>query len=166
MFALSLTTIVATIALLVFCIEPLVRLYRRYRGTRLVNCPETKAPAAVEVDAIHFAFSDDYYKKLRMKDCSRWPERESCGQECLQQIEAAPEECLVRAIVTKWHDDKNCALCGKAIGKIDWRKHKPGVLGPDHKSALWSEFRPEMLPEVLATHQPICSDCNIGRQDL
>jgi hypothetical protein len=162
-FALSLATIVAAIAALFFAIEPLVRLYRRYRGPRLVNCPETKAPAAVEVDALHFAFSDDYEKKLHMKQCSHWPEREGCGQECLRQIEAAPEDCSVRTIVTKWYVDKHCALCGKSIGQIDWREHEPGVLGPDHKTALWSEFRPELLPEVMATHQPVCWDCHVNR---
>jgi hypothetical protein len=163
MLVLSLATIVAAIAALIFAITPVVRWYVRYRGTRLVTCPETKAPAAVEVDALHFAFSDDIAKKLRLKECSRWPERENCGQECLRQIEAAPEDCTVRTIVTKWYDDKNCALCGKAIGKIDWREHKPGVLGPERKTALWSDFRPEMLPEVMATHQPICWDCHSGR---
>ena len=163
MFALSLATVVAAIAALIFAIAPVVRLYRRYRGTRLVTCPETKASAAVEVDAAHFAFSDDYRKKLQMKECSLWPERESCGQECLRQIEAAPEDCSVRTIVTKWYDDKNCALCGKAIGKIDWREHMPGVLGPDRKMSPWSEFRPELLPEVMATHLPICRDCHAGR---
>jgi len=163
MLVLSLATIVATIAALIFALTPVVRWYVRYRGTRLVTCPETKAPAAVEVDALHFAFSDDIAKKLRLKECSRWPERENCGQECLRQIEAAPEDCTVRTIVTKWYDDKNCALCGKAIGKIDWLEHKPGVLGPDRKTALWSDFRPEMLPEVMATHQPICWDCHSGR---
>ncbi len=160
---LSLATIVAAIAAFIFAITPVVRWYVRYRGTRLITCPETKAPAAVEVDAFHFAFSDEIAKKLHLKKCSSWPERENCGQGCLQQIEAAPEDCTVRAIVTKWYDDKNCALCGKAIGKIDWLKHKPGVLRPDRKTALWSEFRPEMLPEVMATHQPICWDCHIGR---
>jgi len=57
----------------------------------------------------------------------------------------------------------NCALCGKAIDKIDWRDHKPGVLGPDRKTALWSDFRPELLPQIMATHQTICWDCHSGR---
>lgn len=163
MLVLSLATAVVAIGALIFLVSPVVRWYLRHRGTRIVTCPETKTPAAVEVDAFHYAFSDDYAKKLHLKECSRWPERENCGEECLRQIEAAPEDCTIRAVVTKWYGDKNCALCGRAIGKIDWPKHKPGVLGPDRKTALWSEFRPEMLPEVMATYQPVCWDCSIGR---
>ena len=34
----------------------LIPILRVYRGTRLVACPETKRPAAVELDAIHAAF--------------------------------------------------------------------------------------------------------------
>ena len=26
----------------------------------------------------------------------------------------------------------------------------------------WSDFRPEALPEVLATHWPVCWDCHIA----
>jgi len=163
MLVLSLATVVAAIVALFFAIEPVVRLYRRYRGTRVVTCPETKAPAAVEPDAAHFAFSDDHQKTLHVRSCSHWPERAGCGQECLLEIEAAPEDCTVRTIVTKWYDDKSCALCGRAIGRIDWHKHEPGVLRPDRKTALWSEFRPELLPEVMATHQPVCWNCHAGR---
>jgi hypothetical protein len=116
----------------------------------------------VEADSLQAAFSDSSAKKLRLKECSRWPERADCGQECLAELEAAPEECLVRTIVAKWYEGKKCALCGKAIGKIDWLEHKPGVLGPDRKTALWPHFRAETLPDVLSTHQPVCWDCHIA----
>ena len=163
LLVLSLATIVAAIVALFFAIAPVMRIYRRYRETRIVTCPETNAPAAVEVNAAHYAFSDEYAKELHMKECSRWPGRENCGEECLRQIEAAPDDCTIRSSVTRWYDDKKCALCGKAIGKIDWPVRKPGVLGPDRKKATWAEFRPEMLPEIMATHQPVCWNCTTGR---
>lgn len=162
MSALALVSIVIAVAALALVVTPIVRGYMRYRGTRLVTCPETKASAAVEVDAFQVAMSEGGTHKLHLKECSRWPERENCGQDCLSQIEASPEDCLIRNIVTKWYEGKSCAICGKAIAGIDWREHKPGVLGPDRKTALWSEFRPEELPAVMASRLPVCWDCHIA----
>ena len=162
MSALALVSVIIAVAALVLVITPIVRCYVRYRGTRLVTCPETKSPAAVEVDAFQVAMSEGGTHKLRLKECSRWPEREDCGQNCLSQIEASPEDCLVRNIITKWYEGKNCAICGNPIGRIDWLEHKPGVLGPDRKTTLWSEFRPEELPGVMATQQPVCWNCHIS----
>jgi hypothetical protein len=61
--------------------------YRRYRGARVVTCPETKKTVAVEVKAGKAALSgvfDD--PQLRLSSCSRWPERQNCRQECVAQI--------------------------------------------------------------------------------
>jgi len=162
MSAFAMLSIIIAVAALAMVITPLVRGYLRYRGTRLVTCPETKKTVAVEVDALQVAMSEGVGHKLRLKECSRWPERENCGQDCLSQIEASPEDCLVRSIITKWYEGKNCAICGKAIGAIDWLEHKPGVLGSDRKTKLWSEFRPEDLPEVMTSRLPVCWDCHIA----
>jgi len=44
--------------------------YRRYRGRRVAACPETSAPAAVEVDAIHAALTAVLGPPhLRLKSC-------------------------------------------------------------------------------------------------
>jgi hypothetical protein len=109
MSALATVSIFVAVAALALVITPIVRWYVRYRGARLVTCPETKAPAAVEVDAFQVALSEGGAHKLCLKECSRWPERENCGQDCLSQIEASPEDCLVRSIVTKKRN-----LCGSA----------------------------------------------------
>ena len=76
------------------------RRYFAIRGRRLVECPETKAPAAVNVNAARAAVAG----QLTLSECSRWPERQSCGRECLAQIERAPQDCLVRTVVTKWYE--------------------------------------------------------------
>jgi len=54
------------------------------RGSRIVTCPETKKPAAVEV-AVGAMSSGGYrvLDRLRLDNCSRWPLRQDCGQECL-----------------------------------------------------------------------------------
>ena len=103
--------------------------YRAYRGKRLITCPETQRPAAVDVDAVHAAATAiGGGADLRLKDCSRWPERAGCGQDCLSQIESEPGACRVRNVVAEWYRGKTCALCGKAIPEVKWSEHRPGLL--------------------------------------
>ena len=62
--------------------------WREYRGKKTVTCPETGESATVEVDAARVAASAwAGPPDLRLKDCSRWPERAACGQDCLIQVE-------------------------------------------------------------------------------
>jgi len=154
--------------LFVFSLIPLVwffgRSYRKYRGTRVITCPETGCPEAVEVDARHAAATSAAGEtELRLTSCSRWPERQGCGQECLAQIEAAPAECLVRNMLVDWYRDSKCAFCQREIPEINWSDHKPALLTPDRLTIEWQEVRPEDLPRVLATHQQVCWDCHIAQ---
>jgi len=60
------------------------QIYNTYRASRAVNCPETHAPASVRFNAWRAAWSGLSGKpKLRLADCSRWPTRADCGQECI-----------------------------------------------------------------------------------
>jgi len=162
-------TIVIVIAILalalglfVFRAIPGVRAYFSYRGKRVITCPETHAAAAVDVaagEAAVGAFLSE--PTLRLKDCSRWPERQDCGQECLSQIEVDPENCLVWNIVSKWYTGKTCAFCHKPIGPLRQLDHAPALLGPDAKTIEWRGIRPEQLPQVFSTHQPVCWNCHV-----
>lgn len=135
----------------------------RYRGVRIITCPDTSAPAAVRVDARHAAITAGLSTlDLRLRDCSRWPERRGCGQECLAQIEAAPEECLVRSLLARWYAGKRCVMCRRRISEIPHFGHRPALLGPDGITREWREIAPERLPEALATHLAICWDCHIS----
>ena len=160
--------LVAALVLIVFAslipkAARIIRSYLRFRGKRLVTCPETQRPAAVEVDAAHAALSASTgLEHLELQRCSRWPERGGCGQECLQQIELAPEGCLVRTIVTQWYAGKACALCGQMIQAVDWMGHKPALLDRDRKTVYWDAIPAEKLPDVFATHAPVCWDCHIA----
>ncbi len=70
-----------------------IRVYLRYRGTRLVVCPETQRPAVVGVAARSMALQAIVGEPcLRLSECSRWPMRQDCGQDCLRQIEPGPSE--------------------------------------------------------------------------
>ncbi len=141
----------------VFC-----RTWLKIRGARVITCPETNAPAAVELDALRAGLLRFTRPRLRLKECSRWPERQNCGQECLREIAVAPDDCLVRNILAHWYRDKKCAVCGTPFGEIDWLTHKPALWSPDRKTLEWDELAPEAIPEVLATHLPVCWNCHIA----
>ena len=140
-----------------------LRAWLQMRGTRLVTCPETRVPAAVEVDVAHLALTSAAgLRELRLRDCSRWPEKEHCGQMCLAQIEDAPQGCLVRDLLRGWYEDKSCALCGRAIAPVHWHDHKPALKAPDDRIWEWSEIPPEDLPALLARARAVCWSCMIA----
>ncbi len=162
---LTFVVLALALGLIVFRAIPAVRTYFGYRGKRLITCPETHKAAAVNVaagEAAMGAFLSE--PTLHLKQCSRWPERQNCGQECLQQIEADPENCLVWNIVSQWYEGKPCAICHKTLGKLHHVDHAPGLLSPDHKTVEWKELRPEQLPEIFSTHRPVCWNCHIAEK--
>lgn len=67
-------------------------IYKRYSGGRPVRCPEDRQPAVVVIDVRHAAATAmDGSPDLRLSECTRWPERSKCKQECLAQaIQAEP----------------------------------------------------------------------------
>ena len=139
-----------------------LRAYLKMRGKRLVVCPETRKYVAVELNAPRAAekafFGSPYF---RLSDCTRWPERQDCGQECLRQIELAPEECLVKTFVSRWYEGKKCVYCGKPIPAVDWVGHKPALMNEEKKTVYWDSVPPESLPEVFSKCLPVCWDCHI-----
>ena len=83
--------IAAVVFVIVVGLRRALRTYLKFRGKRLVSCPETHKPAAVRVGAGKVALKAFVgNEQLRLRECSRWPEREACGQECLAQIQEAP----------------------------------------------------------------------------
>ena len=155
--------VVVGFAAVYFIVPPVVGTYLKYRGKRIVTCPETKESVAIDVDATHATFTAALGKpELRLKDCTRWPEREDCGQECLLQVEAWPDECLVATIVKEWYAGKKCVFCGIEFAEDHWFEHKPALLGIDGRTIEWPDVLPELLPEVLANHKPVCWNCHVA----
>ena len=76
-------------ALLAVMAYPLLRTYVRYRGTRIVRCPQSGAAAEIDLDAVYAAVSraSSGYPMLRVAHCSRWPRHHDCDQECVGQID-------------------------------------------------------------------------------
>jgi len=166
--------IIATVALCILYLLIIAgRAYYRISGPMVVTCPETHQPAAVAVDAPHAALTAVIdATELQLKRCSRWPERQGCGQECLRQIEVAPEDCMVRTILSKWYEGKSCVLCGTPIGPIHSWDHKPGLIGPLSTSdtsaaATVSECTAvpaEHLQEALDACKPVCWSCEVTEE--
>lgn len=137
--------------------------YLQMRGTRVVACPENEQPAAVTVDARRAALTAAAgHEHLRLDSCSRWPEKAGCGQECLRQIEAQPTDCLVRTQVGRWYADKSCAICGKALGQVEWAAHAPALRAPDGRTLEWRDVKPETMFQVMASHAAVCWDCHVA----
>lgn len=146
---------------LVFLIQAVVRTYARYRGKRVVTCPETEQYAAVEVDAIHAAITSiTGVPQLRLTNCSRWPERQGCPEECTWQIDLSPIGCRLRDLVKYWYMRHRCAFCGRAFGPIHWFEHQPGLLRPDGTIVELSSIRTETVPDALLTCKAVCRDCS------
>ena len=159
---LYLVALILAFVVLYYTVPSMVGAYIRFRGTRVVTCPETRKTVAVEVDAGHAALTATFtHRDLRLQSCTRWPERRDCGQDCLLQVELSPEDCLVRTILTSWYHGKHCVSCGTQFGAIRWSDHKPGLLSPEGQTVDWGEIPPEKVPEMLATHFPVCWDCLI-----
>ncbi len=140
-----------------------LRAYLNLSGIRLVTCPETKTFSAVQLDAkraVLGAFIGT--RNLRLKDCRRWRERGPCGQACLREIEAAPDGCLVRSLLERWYEKKSCILCAKPFGEIHWLDHKPALMSPERVTLEWNAIPVEKVPEVLASHRPVCWNCHIA----
>src|SRR5690349_6733982 len=81
-----------------------LRSYLKHRGTRLVTCPETNKCEAVRLDALQAGATTLIgLAQLNLESCTRWPERQNCNQECLQQVELSPHECRLPAMLASWY---------------------------------------------------------------
>jgi hypothetical protein len=139
------------------------RVYRRFRGDKLISCPETHQPAAVRVAAGKAAMGAAVgVPELRISACSRWPERQGCPQECLAQIAEAPKACLVATIINQWYQGQECAYCHKPFGQIHWHDHPPGLRSKEGKTVQWNDIPEEKLQAAFATHRPVCWSCHVA----
>jgi len=80
------TVVLAVVALgLLYVLMPLAAdTFRRFRSPRRMSCPETGGPAEVGVDASRAALTSAFGRPvLRVRNCSLWPEKEGCNQDCV-----------------------------------------------------------------------------------
>ena len=163
---------VVVLILLLYGWRTLIVAYRTYRGKMLVTCPETDQTVGVSVDTRRAAVTAAYLKpELRLQQCTRWPERQDCGQECLSRIEASPADCLVRTMLTDWYRERSCAFCGTGFQQVGSYDHtlyfgydkRPALVSSDGKLVEWLSMPVEALPQALTTHKPVCWNCLIAQ---
>lgn len=86
----SLLTVVAPIAAVgvLYVVVPVVTdAYRRFRGAKVITCPETRALAEIELDIGQATASAAFGPPdLKVTHCSRWPERHYCDQACVEEL--------------------------------------------------------------------------------
>lgn len=147
-----------------FVIRHFVRTSQRFGGERVIICPETGKQAMVEVDTRHAALTSLFGQTdLRLESCWRWPLRENCGQECLLQLDGAPEGCLVSSVLEKWYRGKQCAFCKRRFDDISLLDHKPALLNSDGATVEWRAVPITAVNEAIATYLPVCWNCHIAQ---
>ncbi|HEX7296367.1 MAG TPA: hypothetical protein VF251_11470 [Pyrinomonadaceae bacterium] len=147
-----------------FGIRWIMRALSKYGGTQIVTCPETKAPAHVEIDVVEAALTSAIgAADIRLQNCSRWPMRKDCGQECLLDLHVASDDCLVHGVLMKWYRGKQCVYCGVTFTEIHLTDHKPALRSPDKKLVQWQEISIDDVSNVLREYEPVCWNCYIAQ---
>ena len=131
-------------------------------GQKLVSCPETHETVAVKVAVGRAALAAIRGKEhIELCQCTRWPERAGCGQECLEELKADPEEHGVWSIAAHWYDGKDCFYCGRPITPLSHLDHPPGLVGFDGKILELCRIPAEKLPQQFASARPVCWNCSV-----
>ncbi len=154
--------VVVAIAITVFTVA-FFNAWRRYRGLRVITCPDNLHSAAVHLDVLRAArwSAVSGEAPLNIRTCSRWPEKAGCDQACVPQIESLGDASRVQTIAAAWYAGKRCCYCRKPIEDIIWHERPPALLTPEGMSREWKEVAAEELPEIFKTHQPVCWTCHI-----
>lgn len=78
---------ILTLGVLYVVLPVVIDTLLRFREARRVECPETRREATIEFDAPHAALTSAVGRpKMRLRDCSLWPEKKDCAQDCLKQV--------------------------------------------------------------------------------
>jgi hypothetical protein len=137
------------------------RIFHTYREGRTVNCPETQAPVSVRFNALRAAWSGlAGPPKLRLADCTRWPERADCGQECIPDaVEAKPAPLVNQVLLNhvSWRTRRvvhlPVLLAGAAAWVLGMAWHSQYLFRPRWMMALGlSDPQTQALARMLAPH--------------
>lgn len=84
----TLLTAIVGLGLVYVLVPVFLQTFLRFRSPKRLACPVTGGRAAVRVDASRAAFTDALVgrPRLRVGDCSLWPERSGCAQGCLTRL--------------------------------------------------------------------------------
>ncbi len=136
---------------------------RKYWGKMLVTCPENQETSAVEVAKARAAiYAAIGRSNLELCSCTRWPEKEDCGQECLSQLASDPESHRLWTIANQWFAGKKCVYCGRLIGNVSRLDHYAALRNLDQITVEWDQVPAEKLPEALKVSDAVCWGCHVA----
>ena len=136
-------------------------IFHTYRDGRTVNCPETNAPVSVRFNALRAAWTGlAGPPKLRLADCTRWPERADCGQECIPDAAGTkPASSLTQVSLNQvpWRTRRvvhlPALLAGAAAWVLGMAWHSQYLFRPRWAMALGlSDPQTQALARMLAPH--------------
>jgi hypothetical protein len=150
-------------AVLVFYLGIALRTWIRFRGSRIVICPDNALPASVVVDAGHAAATAvRETADVKLTACSRWPAKAGCDQACTVQIQAAPNQTWPRTMAVQFFKGKRCGICAREIDPPAPSTLPAGFMHPvSHQVQAWDEIEPALLPEAMALWKPLCPRCTL-----
>jgi hypothetical protein len=137
--------------------------YYENRGPGAVRCPDTGESADIEIDhgfALKSAMRGQQHS--RVKSCSRWPQNGECGQECLVQVDASPEN--LERLFARSFTGSSCAICTREITPSDWRQGRLGVLGQEQHLLELRDMPVDDLQSTLQETRPLCWQCHQGEK--
>jgi len=135
----------------------------RFRGMRVVRCPENRQLNAVELSAWHAvltAFGGGTLPHVR--NCSRWPARGACDQACVKEIRSAPAATRVETILANWCRYNACFYCGAPLAHLHIGPHQPHLVDRDLRIFEWKEIPPQEIPLTLRRCEPVCENCVVA----
>ncbi len=156
LFFLLLLFLVGTCLLLLLPALWAEQTYHAYREGRTVNCPETHAPVSVRFNAVRAAWSSlSGSPNLRLADCTRWPERADCGQECIPDAVQAKPSPLVNHV--PWRTRRvvhlPVLLAGAAAWVLGMAWHSQYLFRPQWAAAIGlSDPQTQTLARMMAPH--------------
>jgi len=157
----------AMVVLALAYVSPRLYRLRVLRGAMLVTCPENLKPAAVKINMWRATLAAILGRQqIELCNCSRWPERRDCPQDCICEVVEDPDGHRVWNIATRWFKGKECACCGKPITRLGHLDRRPALLDAQKKTVEWDKLPPEKLPETLWGAKPVCWNCHIAESFL
>jgi hypothetical protein len=137
------------------------RALRTYRGSHLVICPETGAPAALELSLLRVTLAAAFGRSWMVpRTCSSWPARPACAHACGAAIAAARGADAPRVLIVRWAAGRPCARCRLPLAAQPAPGFEPELLRPDGTSVSWRDVPPETLLAHLETDEPVCWYCH------
>lgn len=82
---LILMAAVVTLGVVYVLLPLVVHTFQRFRRRKVVTCPETEELVEVTLNAKRAALASAFHKPLlRVKNCSLWPKKKGCEEECVK----------------------------------------------------------------------------------